>query len=283
MTDGFDERLRARAEREPFPIPEDYAGRVFRTCAALEETAAPKKGGTAGRVRRWAGWAAVFLALLVAVPNVSPTAAAALGEIPGLGAIVRILTFRTYTYDDGHSFADVEVPQVGGSAAAEDVDRQVQAYTDQLIGQFREECESIGEGYQGLDVSYQVVTDSDEWFTLRIDATRTQASGYDFSRFYHIDKTSGRTVELGDLFRTDADYSAVLTGEVKAQMARRTAEDPDQIYFPDELTGIPAGQNFYFGGEGELVLVFDEYAVAPGSMGIQEFTIPGEALTDLLR
>ena len=64
MTDGFDERLRARAEREPFPIPEDYAGRVFRTCAALEETAAAKKRGMAGGARRWAACAAVFLALL---------------------------------------------------------------------------------------------------------------------------------------------------------------------------------------------------------------------------
>ena len=25
----FDEQLRERAQREPFPIPEDYAGRVF--------------------------------------------------------------------------------------------------------------------------------------------------------------------------------------------------------------------------------------------------------------
>ena len=36
--DRFDEELRARAKKEPFPLPEDYAGRVFRTCAALEET-----------------------------------------------------------------------------------------------------------------------------------------------------------------------------------------------------------------------------------------------------
>ena len=38
--DEFDEILRERAKQEPFPLPEDYAGRVFRTCAALEDTPA---------------------------------------------------------------------------------------------------------------------------------------------------------------------------------------------------------------------------------------------------
>ena len=34
----FDKELKERAKNEPFPLLEDYAGRVFRTCAALEET-----------------------------------------------------------------------------------------------------------------------------------------------------------------------------------------------------------------------------------------------------
>ena len=82
----FDEKLKERARTEPFPLPEDYAGRVFRTCAALEDTA-PKR-----RPFRWAAWAAAALALFITVPNVSPTAAAAMADIPVLGAIVRVVT-----------------------------------------------------------------------------------------------------------------------------------------------------------------------------------------------
>lgn len=33
--DQFDELLRQRAAEESFPLPEDYAGRVFQTCAWL--------------------------------------------------------------------------------------------------------------------------------------------------------------------------------------------------------------------------------------------------------
>ena len=276
--DQFDEMLKQRAREEPFPLPEDYAGRVFQTCAALEETGPRKR-----RSYRWTAWAAAVLALFIAVPNVSPAAAAAMADVPVLGAIVRVVTFRNYVYDDGSYSADVFVPELEGGQAAQAVNEQVQAWTDRLIGQFEETCQAeLGrEGYLGLDVTSAVVTDSDAWFTLRIDAVETQASGYQFSRFYHIDKATDRVVTLGELFREDADWSAVLTREVRQQMEERMAADSGASYFPEELTEIGPDQNFYFNGSGELVLVFDEYTVAPGSMGMPEFTIPADVYETL--
>ena len=276
--DEFDELLRERAKQEPFPLPEDYAGRVFRTCAALEDAPAKRRHAS-----RWAGVAAAVLALFIAVPNVSPVAAAALAEVPVLGTIVELVTFRSWTYDDGHASADVTVPELDGSAAAREVSDQVRAYTDQLIGQFQTDCEALGEGYKSLDVTSSVVTDSDSWFTLRVDAVETQASGYQFSRFYHIDKATGQVVTLRDLFREDADYVTPLSEEVRRQMEQRMAADESVRYFPEEFSAIDPEQNFYFNGEGELVLVFDEYTAAPGSMGMPEFTIPAEVYGGLLK
>ena len=51
----------------------------------------------------------------------------------------------------------------------------------------------------------------------------------------------------------------------------------------EELTAVGPDQNFYFNEDGNIVLVFDEYAVAPGSMGMPEFTIPASVTRDLLR
>ncbi|MDY5611784.1 RsiV family protein [Dysosmobacter sp.] len=278
--DQFDEMLKQRAREEPFPLPEDYAGRVFQTCAALEETKPRKR-----HPYRWTAWAAAVLALFIAVPNVSPAAAAAMKDLPVLGAIVRVVTFRNYVYDDGFHSADVSVPELEGGQAAQTVNEQVRDYTDRLIGRFEETCEAeLGrEGYLGLDVTSAVVTDSGDWFTLRIDAVETQASGYQFSRFYHIDKATGRPVMLKDLFREDADYSAALSEEVRRQMEARMAADSDASYFPEELTEIGPDQNFYFNEDGELVLVFDEYTMAPGSMGMPEFTIPADVYETLRR
>ena len=277
--DRFDEMLRERAKNEPFPLPEDYAGRVFATCAALEETK-PKRHSY-----RWAAWAAAALALFIAVPNVSPTAAAAMADVPVLGAIVRVVTFRNYVYDDGWHSADVSVPELGGGDAAQAVNEQVRAYTDRLITRFEETCEEeLGkEGYHGLDVTSTVVTDTDEWFTLRVDAVEIQASGYEFSRFYHIDKVGDRVVTLKDLFREDADYVTALSDEVRRQMEEQMAENAEVSYFPEEFTAIDPEQNFYWAADGSLVLVFDEYTIAPGSMGMPEFTIPADVYENLLK
>ena len=276
--DHFDELLRERARREPFPLPEDYAQRVRGTCAALEDRPPARRRS----FRHWGGWLAAALALFVAVPNVSPAAAAAMAEIPVLGGLVEIVTFHRYAYDDGHSSADVTVPELSGGQSAQAVSGEVQAYTDRLLAEFQAQQETVGEGYQGLYVASSVVTDTPEWFTLRIDATRTQASGYDFSRFYHIDKTTDETVVLADLFREDADYAQALSDEVLAQMDAQMATDPNVTYFPEQLA-IPADQNFYWDAEGQLVLVFDEYAVAPGAMGMVEFTIPQSVYGPLLQ
>ena len=206
-----------------------------------------------------------------------------MSDIPVLGAVVRVVTFRDYQYDDGHNTADVHVPELGGSDAADEVNDQVQASTDQLIAQFQADCEATGEGYQGLDVTSSVVTDSDTWFTLRIDATKTQASGYNFTRFYHIDKATGETVTLSDLFRPDADYVSVLSAEVLRQMEEQMAADASLSYLTDEFTAIDPEQSFYWNAGGDLVLVFDEYTVAAGYMGMVEFNIPRDVYSALLK
>lgn len=276
----FDKRLKEWARQEPFALPETYTAKVRETCAALREPDGKARGPK--RANRWLAAAAAALALFVAVPNVSPAAAAAMGEIPVLGAVVRIVTFRDYQYDDGHNTADVHVPELGGSGAADEANDQVQAYTDQLIARFQADCEAQGESFRSLDVTSSVVTDSDTWFTLRIDAVETQAGGYNFTRFYHIDKATGETVTLSDLFQPDADYVSVLSAEVLRQMEEQMAADASLSYLTDEFTAIDPEQSFYWNAGGDLVLVFDEYTVAADYMGMVEFTIPRDVYSALL-
>ena len=264
--DQFDELLRQRAAEESFPLPEDYAGRVFQTCAALDENSRRRQ-----------------LALFITIPNVSPSAAAAMAEIPGLGALVKVVTFRSYAYNDGHSSMDISVPELSGSDAADTVNQEVRAYTDELLTQFYKDCERIGNGYQDLRVSSVVLTNTDTWFTLRIDATQTEASSYAFSRFYHIDKATGQMISLRDLFRDGTDYVSVLSNEVLRQVEAQMSANQALAYFPEDFAGIDAEQNFYLDANGNLVLVFDEFAIAAGSMGMPEFTIEKNIYQDLLK
>lgn len=106
-------------------------------------------GNQNGRqLSHWGAWfAAVAASLLVVLPNVSASAAEVLEQIPVLGSLVQVVTLRNYLYDDGHSFADVSVPQVleGGQAAAPST-RQVQADIDRLLDQFQQDAGGPGPG-----------------------------------------------------------------------------------------------------------------------------------------
>lgn len=270
--DEFDKLLRMRAQQEPTPLPEPFVRRVRQTCAAL-----PQKERRAERKR--VCWplqaAAVLVLLLVAVSNLSPAAAQAMQRVPVLGQVVEVITLRNYLYEDDHNRADVQVPQIeAAGAAGAQVNEQVQADTDRLVAQF--EADMVQAGYQGLEVSYQVVTDTDDWFTLRIDALQTMASGYQTARFYHIDRHRDQLVTLSDLFPAGTDYAAALSEEVLRQMQQQMAADETAAYFPEAFTGIDPEQNFYWNEAGELVLVFDEYTIAAGAMGMPEFVIPNE-------
>ena len=53
-------------------------------------------------------------------------------------------------------------------------------------------------------------------------------------------------------------------------------------FWEDELAGkIDKNQNFYINNNGEIVISFDEYEVAPGYMGVVEFTIPNSVINSI--
>lgn len=280
--DEFDEMLRRRVREEPFPLPEGYADRVRAVCESLEKKTVsfPKRHPA----RRWMLTAAAALAVFIAVPNVSSAAACAMKRIPLLGAVVRVVTFRHYTQDTDRTHADVSVPMLEEAGSAGDiVNEDVQTYTEQLLSQFQTDCAAAGEAYEGLNVTYRVVADSENWFTLRVDGLEVKASGYEFSRIYNIDKTTDRVVKLSGLFREDSGWNGALSDEILRQMKSQEEAASGAMYFTDEFSGVEDNQNYYFSADGNLVLVFDEYTVAPGSMGQPEFIIDSGVYGDFLK
>jgi Protein of unknown function (DUF3298). len=245
------------------------------------------------------GMAAVFASAFL-LTNVNTRAAEAMGKIPLLGKVFQVMTVRNYQYDDGHNVANVDVPEISTAkqtpaqetqenSAVEKVNKSVEEYTKELVSTFKKNMEATGEGYQGLDISYKVVTNTDSWFTLDIAAVETKASGYEFHRFYHIDKGTGKVVTLQNLFRDGSDYVTVISDEIKKQMKERMEKDENLIYWTEEedptdaFKKIDVNQNFYFDKDNNLVICFDEYAVAPGYMGTQEFTISRDLIKELLK
>lgn len=245
--------------------------------------------------KRWGKLAATAAVVtVVALPNLSPQVAMAMADVPVFNKIVQIVTFDRYQQkDDSGSYeANVQTPELTAQGDAQlqssvgQINAEVQAYAQQMIAQFQKEMEQQG-GVYGLDVQYNVVTDTENWFTLQITTLETMASGAQSVQYYNLDKTTGQYVKLSELFAPNADYIAAISDDIKAQMKARMAEDENQIYFvdtdmpEDDFQQIAADQSFYFNQEGKLVIAFNEYEVAPGYMGCPQFIIEDSVVAGL--
>ncbi len=251
-----------------------------------------KKRAKRNRLIRYMGSAAAVFAILLILPNTSRTAAAAMQQIPVLGEFFKVVTIREYQVDEDRYQADVKVPEVvpeTGDGVSEETAQQaketadainfdIQKVTDELIEEFKSTMEDLEDGYGDIMVDSQVLTDDEKWFSLDLVLYQGAGSGYERHRHYTVDKTTGKRAELSEFF--GEDYVKTVSDEVKAQMRSRMAEDENVIYWIDyedvpewNFESIAEDQDFYVNRDGDVVICFDEYEVAPGYMGCVEFVM----------
>ncbi len=277
------------------PIPPEGLGKMEEAIRrAKQERSKPKKMPL---WKRTSVAIAAALVLAVLLPNMNANIAMAMEKIPVIGDLIKVVTFHRYDFQDNDREATVEVPQIEtdltdspepetAQGSIDQVNQDITAYTDQIIEQFTAGLSE--EDKKALDIRYEVLTDTDSWFALRLDVLEIQASGYQYSKFYNIDKITGKQAELKDLFRDGADYITPLSENIKEQMRSQMQADESKIYFLDDtdtpetnFTAIRADQGFYLDDNGDLHIAFDEYEVAPGFMGQITFQIPKEAIAGI--
>ena len=286
----FDKYIKSEVAKEQTDIPDSVKNRIEQTLVDLPEKKPVKK-----QIRilpRIAASAACFVfIILFLLPNVSVTYAQALEQLPVIGDLVRVVTIRNYYYDDNHWKMDINIPQIESedSKSVDYINKDVSELTTALINRFYEDLEINGnKGYGSLNVDYEVVTNTDSWFTLKLTVCQTAASSNTYFKFYHIDKNQGKIVELGDLFNTDK-FSDILVAEIKKQMQEQMANDENISYWinnsgiGEEFATVSADDNFYWNENGDLVIIFDKYEVGPGSMGTPEFVIDKGVIRDILK
>lgn len=236
--------------------------------------------------------AAAFMVGITGLANSSAGIASAMEQIPVLGAITRVVTFRTYEDETGGASAHIDIPQVEGGEAVNDA---IQQFTDAIIAQYEKDVKKLYEGrepagetdHYSLNISYETVTDNEKVFGLRLNQTQIMASGYESVMIYNVDKATGKIMRLEDLFQKDSNYLDVLTKNIQQQMRDKMKADDSLSYWVDnEMDGLnfkelSENATFYINKDNNLVIVFDEGEVAPMYMGVCEFTIPSEVTADI--
>lgn len=247
--------------------------------------------------------AAAVVGIFIILPNTSGTIAHAMEQIPVIGQLVKVVTFRNYEYETDRNMAEIEVPEIRpeekaseylqDSSMQENLDRttaeinaEIQTITDNLIKEFETNLKNEW-GYQDVVVKSEVLMTTPEYFTLKLICYQGAGSGYEWDYFYTIDLRTGERLQLKDIFKEGTDYITPISEDIKRQMQERMDSDENVYYWlNDEIEewnfkAITDETSFYLNENGNVVIAFNEGDVAPMYMGTVEFEIPAQVLKEI--
>ena len=164
---------------------------------------------------------------------------------------------------------------------SEKLNAAISSYQNKFIKDYKKDVAAIKKGEK-------VVTDNDKLFCLRIDTVIAMGGSQSYAKIFSVDKKSGKQITLKNLFKKGSGYIDRISDNIKEQMRAQMKENADVTYFVDDennkfnFKSISNKTNFYVNEKGELTLVFDKYEVAPGYMGMVEFSIPTGEIVDMV-
>ena len=260
------------------PIPEELDERVRAGIAEGRKRAAARR-----RFRSLTGVAACTV-LMIGALNVSPAFAAAAADVPVVGGVFRVLTVRNYEETNDDRTLTVEQPVVDGESALADrvnaeIAERVAAKTaegEQVIADYKEAFLATGgteeqwaQHDNKVTVTYDVKSQRDGVLSFSVTSDVSFAAAYRETVYYNLDMNSDAELTLADVL--GADWVNVCNDAIRAEIAKA----PDN-YFAEDMGGFTTVDDttaFYLNADGQAVVVFPAYTVAPGSMGDVEFVI----------
>lgn len=283
-------------------VPEELDARLR---ATLENIPEQKKKSTIVPLIRWtaAAAAAFFLCFTVGL-NTSESFAMEAAELPFIGQIAKVLTIRSYKTTEDTTTTTVEIPEVqletdnnDLSLAITDVNAKIQSLIEEFTAQKKAEIENAKVSFfeaggtqeewekRSIDVNvnYEIKHQSETTLSLLIDGWISWFNFEEERHFYNIDLVTGKELTLIDFFGEDA--YAYAAESVLTQMKEMIEANPKNITFwgvnddesiDSEFIGVTKDTSFYINADGNVVISYDKYEVAPGAMGIQEFVIPAK-------
>ncbi len=255
-------------------------------------------------IKRCAAAAAAALVVFTAGLNTSQAFAEGAAELPVIGAIARVLTVRSYHQDEGDYKIDMEVPAIEDSNSADasggeftslvnaEIEKIVDDYTNEAKAEFEEYKEAFfatggtEEEWAGrqmdIIVDYDVKYQKSPILSLELTTAKGWVAASEERHYYNLNVLEGKELKLEDLLGDD--YINICNAEIDRQIKEQLANDESLSYFgygDNELTDagfrtIDENTDFYINSDGQVVIVFPEYSIAPGYMGWREFAV-GEA------
>lgn len=289
---------------ESIPIPEKLNEMVAQTIASQNKEeirmSYENKKTTAKTSRPlWKGCMAAAAAFLVAGTvglNASPAFAEEMSKVPVIGQLAQVLTFRSFEGIVDDVELDVTVPVVKGMDGKElpsKVNAQIQQLTTNYEAEAKAELAEYKEAFfatggteaewadrtMSLYIDYEVKHFADDILSLQVTTAKSWVAAEEAYHFYNMDLANDTELTLADVL--GENYVEICNKSITDQIEARLGMDENAAFFGfgdddgliEGFTTVTEDTPFYLNAEGDVVISFPEYSIAPGSMGIQEFVI----------
>lgn len=285
-----------KEEYDNIPIPEELSVRIQQEIEKSKKREEEKN--RTGRRRAFkkavqiGGTAAAAVCIIfTAALNTNQVFAQAASEIPVIGQLAQVLTFRSYETEKDDIGISVEIPSVEmieeeTGITADEINQEIydlcEQYAEAAISQAEEyrkaflatggTPEEWAEHHVKVTVDYEIKQQNEKYLSFVVRGTENWTNAYNESKYYNLSLDTGKLVTLEDMLGTD--YIERINESIRKQIAER--EMAGEVFFTEEeggFTGISENAKFYINESNRPVIVFDKYEIAPGSSGEIEFEI----------
>ncbi len=288
---------RLKQEYDRIPIPEELGIRIGQELEKSRKKREEEKRRFFIRkakttLRMWAGAAAAALLVFTAALNTSTAFAGEAAQLPLIGGLARVLTFRSYETEEEGIGISVEIPAIEAieqetGIAVEKVNQQIY----HMCVQYAEEAGARAREYRKafldtggteeewaqhkikIQVGYEIKSQNEDYLSFVVRGTENWTTAYSQARYYNVDLKTGELVTLEDIL--GEDYISLANESIRRQIEERSRQG--EIFFTEEggFSGISEEPAFYMSESGRPVIVFEKYEIAPGAEGEIEFEIGG--------
>ncbi|GAA0711070.1 anti-sigma-V factor rsiV [Paraclostridium ghonii] len=238
---------------------------------------------------------AASLCIIIGCVNVNKSFAQTLEQIPVIGNVIKVINFSNYQIKEDGYDASIKVPKIEGLDNKDleyklnkEFEKEGKKLYDQYLQEVKDLKEAKSVGNKDAESWYEVKTDNDKILSLVIYNYESQGSSNTTRKFYNIDKKNQTILTLEGMFKNDK-YIDIISENIKEQMRNEMKVDKNKIYWlgdkemgDENFKSISKDQDFYINKDGEIVVCFDKYEVAPGYIGLVEFTIPNDIIQPLM-
>ena len=280
------------------PIPDALSVRVWQAIAESREKQLEKERNSRRawfpRAIRGMGTAAAAACVLFTVAlNTMPAFAMEAAQLPVIGGLARVLTFRSYETEQNDIAVSVEIPSI--EIIEQDTGIEVDAINQEILSRCREYEEAAlarAQAYRTafletggtpeewaqhnirITVGYEIKHQDDQYLSFVVRGNDNWSNANQEAHYYNLDLSTGAYVTLRDLLGDN--YEALANESIREQIREREAAG--ETFFPEDaggFTGITEKTKFYINASHNPVIVFEKYEIANGAAGEIEFEIGG--------